>query len=799
MLGAMGSAVSKALLLGGVLLVSALPIACSSADERAEEAQGEAHEALNRGDRRAALEAIETLQRSAADTPDGLMEIATLLIAAGEAPQVLWLLEDGVRRFPEHEPLRFGLARVALSLGNSGAALLALEPIGPDSENHVNALVLRGHAELSRGDLGRGLEFFAEAEERYPEQPAAILARISALMSERRVDEARSALDAARERFAGGEHQDALRQVEVSFYTLEGQLGDTEAAAAGLRALIEARPEDTAAWQAWVQLMWKQRQVEPAIAFLEQAIAEDPERVQLHQVLIPLLTAVGRREDAETLLRQRIERAPSPAAYDALARFHLRLREPERALSLFDEALEAFPDAAILEILRVETLLQLDEVEKARAQVDGYEDRYPDDPNAEYLRARIELADGDAVAAIERLTRAMPEIDTATPQHWLGKALQANGDHEAARRRFGLAIAREPRDASLYVPLIELAEQRGDWRGVASTAARMTSVAPGMFEGWEAAIIGLVNLGDPAAVPAAKRCLALFPDEARAHLLLARAQRSAGDHETALATLAAVRERFGATAEIVADEALTLGMVGRVAEGVAVAQTGLAESPDSPELFAALASLLFSAGQAEQGAQAADRALALAPDAPHPLADRARFFAATGNFEAATRDAERYLARRPDDTSVLFILAVAHQQSGRDADAITAYRRAAELDPRAAAPRNNLALLLADRDLTAALAAGQEAYALDPTNASVLDTLGSLYLRKGLVARATPLLEEAHAGAPQDGEVQLHLALAYRDGGRAGDARRLLEDLQSRGGVPDPLLAQVDDAIRSLP
>ena len=81
----------------------------------------------------------------------------------------------------------------------------------------------------------------------------------------------------------------------------------------------------------------------------------------------------------------------------------------------------------------------------------------------------------------------------------------------------------------------------------------------------------------------------------------------------------------------------------------------------------------------------------------------------------------------------------------------------------------------------------------------MLDTLGWLYLRKGLVDRAISLLEEAHAGAPELAEVQLHLALAYRAG---GPHRRRPPPARGAGAAqrrPPELRAQIDEALRSLP
>ena len=131
---------------------------------------------------------------------------------------------------------------------------------------------------------------------------------------------------------------------------------------------------------------------------------------------------------------------------------------------------------------------------------------------------------------------------------------------------------------------------------------------------------------------------------------------------------------------------------------------------------------------------------------------------------------------------------------------MAAYRRAVALDERHVPARNNLAELLAgEGDVDGALALAQEAYRLDAANPYLLDTLGALYLRKGLPARAVPLLEQAHAGLPELPGVTLNLALAYRDAGRVEEAGVLLAELDRTVAPGDPLRPGVEAARRSLP
>ena len=122
------------------------------------------------------------------------------------------------------------------------------------------------------------------------------------------------------------------------------------------------------------------------------------------------------------------------------------------------------------------------------------------------------------------------------------------------------------------------------------------------------------------------------------------------------------------------------------------------------------------------------------------------------------------------------------------------------LDEREVRARNNLAeLLAAQGDVDGALAVAQEAYRLDAENPYLLDTLGALYLEKELSGRALPLLQKAHAGLPEHEGVTLNLVRAYRDSGRIDEARALLGALETSVAPGDPLRAQVDEAMRTLP
>ena len=780
----------------------ALALACTPPEERAERAREAVRQAVAQGDRAAALDALDDLRAASPDTPDALLELAQALVQVGSAPDAGWLLEEGVRRFPERDDLRLALARVALLLGNPSLAREAVAPVAADSEQHAPALVARAQAELNLGDLEKALETLAEAEKLYPDRPEARLVRIATLLSEHRQDEARMAIEEARAALAGEEEGQAevRHRLEVTLAQIRAQQGEAEAAIGTLTAMVETDATDLLAWHALIQILTRQERGEEALALLEGALQAEEPPIVLYPLAAQVHASLGDEAEAQAALRTFVARSESAAAYLPLVNLHSARDDAEATTRALDEAIDRYPDEPMLRLLRTEALLAQERSDDARAEFRRFRDStFDGDPQIEYLRARLELAAGDPARAADRLRKLAPRLDRGATQFWLGRALEESGDTEGARRRYGLAQRRDPGWIAPAAALIALEHRRGDWRAMAAHAHLLVRRAPQRIEGWTALVHALESLGEgDAAEEVARQSLERFPDRAEPHLLLAKALRAQGRTDEALSALDAT-ESASAPSELTAERILTLGMGGRIDEGIAIARAALAADPDSADLHAALASLRFAAGAAEEGAQATDRALTLDPDEPRPLRVRCEFRTASGRLEGARDDCTRYLAARPDDAGAHFMLGLVYAGLGDLGQAIASYRRAARLDERDFRPRNNLAELLAGQgDLDGALAAAQEAYRLDETNPYVMDTLGTLYLRKGLVDRAISLLEEAHADAPDLLDAQLHLALAYREAGRVDDARALLTDLQRGNAENQALQGRAQEVLDSL-
>lgn len=308
--------------------------ACPDADQRAERARSQAREALARGERDTALDAIASLERVGGDTPEAIRERATLLIQAGEAPAVVWLLEDAVARFPDASALRLLLAQTALLVNDPTRADRVAAEIPSDGDDAGAALVVRARAALALGDLDAALERFRRAEQGDPTRPELRIPRIAALLAEGRFDAADRALAEARAQVADPDAallaslELALLQYRVTDARQQlqrAERGSDPAAAAqareALRAALEAigaraqaDPSQLGAWQVYVYGMLASGRAEEASGALEAALAEDPERLALLPLLAHARLARADRTGAEQALRDLAKRGTAAAA-----------------------------------------------------------------------------------------------------------------------------------------------------------------------------------------------------------------------------------------------------------------------------------------------------------------------------------------------------------------------------------------------------------------------------------------------------------------------------------------------------
>ncbi|MGA3119299.1 MAG: tetratricopeptide repeat protein [Polyangiaceae bacterium] len=426
---------------------------------------------------------------------------------------------------------------------------------------------------------------------------------------------------------------------------LADRRGDRAAAAAWLEKWATVvRPEQRA--EATLRLgdaLVRAGDVERAAERLERAIAETPREEALRARLASLYREHEQWSKLARVIAEGAVYAPDKPArlerlLEAAKLFAERCAEPERAVSLLDEATDLAPDDHGLKLKLADALARAGRRDEARAilqsRIDAFGGRRPKErAGVHYQLAQLELAAGNRARALVELDAAA-RVDPQNPEVLLRLARLARDDGQLERAeksyRALLVVLRRPAEAS------EVTIARSE------VLLELSAIASRRGEG------GRSNEILESALEAAAQS---DFEQAR----LESALRTWGDDETLVRVLEARLARVGGAPEsrelLIELAGVLSDRLGRSEEGLSMWMRAIAIDPLSAAAQDAALALARSTGQVQRYVEGVSL-----------LVDR-----------AATTDVAAQLLRR--------LGAVVESDSGDDARAAALYERALALDP----------------------------------------------------------------------------------------------------------------------
>ncbi|MDJ0667466.1 MAG: tetratricopeptide repeat protein, partial [Desulfobacterales bacterium] len=273
----------------------------------------------------------------------------------------------------------------------------------------------------------------------------------------------------------------------------------------------------------------------------------------------------------------------------------------------------------------------------------------------------------------------------------------------------------------------------------------------------------------------------IAPQNPNGHFRMGLLKNVAGDQQAAIGHFDRALALDPTTLEALRQTARILGAQKRFDEIIARCDDHTARVGDNARARAIISSLKGNAWQAKGMADQAEKAYRQALDqdpnfmpAYHALAG---IYLRSNRADKAIAQYEAALAQNPRQAGLHTILATIYDQQGQPDKSEQHYRQALEINPEFAPAANNLAYLLAQKNqhLDEALNYARIAKEQYPNDPGVMDTLGFVYLRKGLVDSAILELEDSAAKLENNPTVHYHLGLAYHLKGDRQKARRALQ------------------------
>jgi tetratricopeptide (TPR) repeat protein len=453
---------------------------------------------------------------------------------------------------------------------------------------------------------------------------------------------------------------------------------------------------------------------------------------------------------------------------------------PEEALREFDQQAAADPkDGEALNRL-MSAYLTLKRFPEAERAVNGALTKNPLNVNSLLARSRLYVITLKLDQAESDLRQVLhEEPNSAQGRYLLGKVAAARGQKLAAQQQFIQALESDP---SLLAARLELALSLTAG-GAGKTALEFLDKTPANQKNLLPVIVArnwaLFGAGDRATLrKSIDAALAAYPQDPDLALQdgVLRSQEK---------DVAGARKSFDRALAARPDNTVAVDLLAKTFvaghqddEALKTVQEYAGRQPASAALQNLLGDWLASNHRRDEARKAYRAALAADPSLVKARMSLAFQDIAENKLDSARQALTPLAAAPATQIDAETSLGLLELKAGNETAAILHFRKVIAADPNNLISLNDLAYLLANRgdQLDEALKYAQQAKELDPNNATIDDTIGWAFYRKGLYGTALTHLKDAAAKNRTAAVYRYHLAMAYMKVGDQLHGRQALEE-----------------------
>ena len=621
----------------------------------------------------------------------------------------------------------------------AGAFLVKASELAPN--NAENRLRL-ARCYIAIGKLAEAKKEALKVIEQFPENGDAIVTLTEAARSKEDIEAAEQQL------------QKFPQKDGISFHLASANLflrkGDLTGAENALKQALVFDAKSTAAHMAMGVLHLFQK--DPKQAGEEFKIAADlaPARSTERLKYAQLRAGTGDAEEAKKVLTEMTKQAPDYLpAWCLLAEISLKNKKYDEALSLLENVFGRDADNVDGRRLEGEVRLAKGETKKSIAVLERLDQTYPGVPIIKFQLARAYLQDNDVNQANLALTQA----------------ISANPNYADAILLLAEINLRTGHPEAVIAPITDLLKK-------APALPRARVLLADAYR-----LLG--RLDDSAA--AIREQIKLAPDDPQPQIFLGLILRQAKKNDEA-------RKAFEKAAELAPENPIPVDQlieIDLLAKNFDAArqrvQRHFQKAPDSAGAHFLEGKILVAEGKWDPAEAALRKTLELDPNFSSAYDLLVQTYLATNKLPQAISELREYLDKHPENVAALMLLALIYERMNDFPNARDAYEKVLSKSPDFALALNNLAYLYAERlnNLDKAYELARKARDLQPTEASVGDTLGWVLYKRGDYQQALTILRETAGKIPDNPEVQFHLGMTSYMMGQTEAARAALQKAAS--------------------
>ncbi|MDZ4797204.1 MAG: tetratricopeptide repeat protein [Bryobacteraceae bacterium] len=548
-----------------------------------------------------------------------------------------------------------------------------------------------------------------------------------------------------------------------------------------------------------------------------QMLAKNPNALTIYDVLYLYYGNAKRTEDAEKILRTKVEKNPKlpevrlqlaahyytvalrPQMMEALkgleadptsfpnspllvGDFFARIREYDLAAQRYQDGAKRFAkDKHMYQKRLVEILVKKNQKDEAVQLVNEILKEDPKDSEAIAIRASLSLLAGtreqlqSAINDLQTVISKMPENPVL--RYNLGRALLARQNWDAAKVQFEEAIKLRPDYLLPRITLAQMMLQGRDYGKVIQMTQEILVYDKGNLAARLLRSRALIGMGE---MKQAREELAVttsqFPDLPESRLQVAALDLQDKNYKGAEDSFRKIYQQFK-------DPRAFMGLVdtyvaqGNTAAALKALRDEIAKDPERLEYHVAIANISGNAGDYKTAIAEYKTVLDKLPRNSQVWLQLSEVYRRAGEGENAMGAVRKAQELAPTNVAAHLQLAMLYDTGGKRPEAKPVYEQVLRLQPDNAIALNNLAFILAEsgNDLDQALTMAQKAKQQRPQDEDVADTLGWIYIKKNIPDSAVSIFRELTIKNPGRTTFHYHLAMALFQKGDKVNAKRECE------------------------
>ena len=476
---------------------------------------------------------------------------------------------------------------------------------------------------------------------------------------------------------------------------------------------------------------------------LESALQLRPDITQIRTLLADAYQAVGRSEDAASLIREQIKKTPEDSqSYLVLGVILKREKKNDESRKAFEKAIELNPQ----NVVAMDQLTDLDLEAKAFSPVhkraDALLQKEPQSAPAYYIHARSYVMEKNFPVAETALKKAI-ELDPnlGAPYNLLVAIYVQTNKLPEALKELETVLAKNPQYSPALLTSGIIYGQMGDFAKARDSYEKVLALNPNL-------------------VPALNNLAYIYSEKLSNLDRAAELARKA--HELVPAE-PSVQDTFG----------WVLYRQGKYQEAAELLEQSASKSPDRGEIQFHLGMANYMMGRLDEARAALQKAVSVPGDFPgkDEAKSRLQLLSQTGDLSAI--DLEKFAKEKSNDPVTLMRLGAAYAKAGTADKAAQAYEQALQANPKLLEAALSLAQLNAGplKNNAKALEYAKKARGLAPADARVSATAGHIAYQAGNFPWAYSLLQESSRGLPDDMGVTRDFAWAAYSTGKSNEAQ----------------------------